>query len=133
AAAATLGVSLTRRGMARSVVFLTPRVGSGESGGDWLAAALGADSAALYMAAGAAPSIASALLDAGKRADTPVALVESASLEGERSRFTTLGELRDSAPQAARGPVMMLVGEVLRERAAREPDVRESLISLRTA
>src|ERR1700682_3675033 len=36
AAAATLGVSLTRRGIARTVAFLTPRVGRGETASEWL-------------------------------------------------------------------------------------------------
>jgi uroporphyrin-III C-methyltransferase len=47
AAAATLGVSLTRRGVARTVAILTPRVGKGESASEWLPAALGADSVVL--------------------------------------------------------------------------------------
>ena len=39
AAAADLGLSLTRRGCARSVVFVTPRVGDGESTHAWARAA----------------------------------------------------------------------------------------------
>ena len=114
AAAASLRVSLTRRGLARTVAFLTPRAGQGEDATEWIDAARSADSAALYMAAGAAQSIAQALLDAGKPADTPVALVESASLAGERRTLTTLGALGSRAPLPAAGPVVLLVGEVLR-------------------
>lgn len=132
AAAASLNVSLTRRGVARSVAFLTPRVGRGEKQCGWLAVALAADTAALYMAAGAAPQIAAALLDGGKGLDTPVALVENASLAEERQRFTTLGELASAAPQAAPGPVMMLVGEALRDRAAGLVACPDS-VSLQTA
>ena len=128
AAASSLGVSLTRRGLARSVAFLTPRVGRGENASEWVAAAMGADSIALYMAAGAAGAIARALLDAGKPAHTPVALVESATLDDERLAFTTLGELREREATPAAGPVVMLLGEVLRERAARASgDDAESL------
>jgi uroporphyrin-III C-methyltransferase len=115
AAAAQLRVSLTRRGLARTVAFLTPRVGRGESASEWLPAALGADSVALYMAAGAASSIAAALVGGGKPATTPVALVESATLAGERRILTTLGALCSQAPPPATGPVVMLVGEVLRD------------------
>jgi uroporphyrin-III C-methyltransferase len=132
AAAASLGVSLTRRGTARSVAFLTPRVGAGEAAGDWTRAALAADTAALYMAAGASATVAAALLAAGKPADTPVAFVEDASLESESRRFATLGELASRAPQAARGPVMMLLGEALRGRAAR-PREDEAPLSERIA
>ncbi|HXS51534.1 MAG TPA: uroporphyrinogen-III C-methyltransferase [Usitatibacter sp.] len=128
AAASSLRVSLTRRGLARSVAFLTPRVGRGESGSDWVAAAMGADSIALYMAAGAAPAIAQSLLEAGKPAATPVALVESATLAEERVTYTSLAELRDIALAPAAGPVVMLLGDVLREAAARASgDDSESL------
>ena len=131
AAAASIGASLTRRGIARTVAFLTPRVGRGETASEWLPAAMAADSVALYMAAGAAASIAGALVEAGKPGDTPVALVEDASLAGEVRTFTTLAALRVVELPPASGPVVMLVGEVLRESAlaAGRPDS----VSLRSA
>ena len=118
AAAATLGVSLTRRGVARTVAFLTPRVGKDETASEWLPAALGADSVILYMAAGASQAIAASLIEAGKPVETPVALVESATLDGEKRLFTTLGELRAQALPRAAGPVVMCVGDVFRDRAS---------------
>ncbi len=120
AAAATLGVSLTRRGVARTVAFLTPRVGRDETASEWLPAALGADSVVLYMAAGASQAIAAALIDAGKNPATPVALVESATLPEERRLFTTLGELRAQALPRAAGPVVMCVGEVFAQELPRD-------------
>jgi uroporphyrin-III C-methyltransferase len=136
AAAATLRVSLTRRGLSRSVAFLTPRVGHGEEGSDWLAAALAADSVALYMAAAQSDAIAGALVAGGKAAATPVALVENASLPDERTRFTTLAALAAAPAREAEGPVLMLVGDVLSERAAgSRPEPAESTapLSFRTA
>ena len=118
AAAAALGTSLTRRGMARSVAFLTPRVGPGERPSAWLPAALAADSVVMYMAAGASQEIARALLDAGKPATTPAALVESASLESERRLRTTLGELARAPLPRAEGPVALCIGEVFALQAA---------------
>ena len=118
AAAASLGISLTRRGVARSVAFLTPRVGKDETASEWLPAALGADSVALYMAAGASQAIAQALIAGGKPAATPAVLVESATLAGEKRHFTTLGALAAEALPRAEGPVVMCVGEVFRERDA---------------
>jgi len=114
AAAATLQTSLTRRGVARSVAFLTPRVGRDETSSEWLPAALGADSAVLYMAAGASQSIAESLIAAGKPAATPVALVESATLPQERRVFLTLADLAREALPRAEGPVVVMVGEVFR-------------------
>ena len=115
AGAASLGRSLTRRGIARSVAFLTPRVGRGESTSAWLPAALGADTVVLYMAAGASRDVAAAMIEAGKPGATPVALVESATLPEERRLFTTLGWLRDHESERASGPVVMCVGEVFGE------------------
>ena len=117
-AASSLGISLTRRGIARSVAFLTPRVGHGETASEWLPAALGADSVALYMAAGAAQSIARSLIEGGKPATTPAVLVESATLPSEKTHFTTLAALAAQALPKADGPVVMCVGEVFRERQA---------------
>jgi uroporphyrin-III C-methyltransferase len=132
AAAAALGVSLTRRGVARTVSFLTPRVGHGETASEWLPAALAADSVVLYMAAGASRSIATSLIGGGKSPATPVAVVESASLPDERRLLTTLGALGAADLPRAAGPVVMCVGEVFREssgvdaacdRVAAEPEL----------
>ena len=65
AASASLGISLTRRGVARTVAFVTPCIGPNEVESDWLTAAAAADSTILYMAAGQAASIANALIGAG--------------------------------------------------------------------
>jgi uroporphyrin-III C-methyltransferase len=115
AAASVLRVSLTRRGIARTVSFLTPRVGKGESESEWLPAALAADTAVLYMAAGAGREIARALIDAGKPSSTPVALVESATLPAERRTLTTLAALASTDGARAEGPVVVCVGEVFRD------------------
>ena len=118
AASASLGVSLTQRGIARTLAFLTPRVGRGEAPSAWLPAALGADSVALYMAAGASQAIAAALIAAGKPATTPAVLVESVSLPAESREFTSLSQLAATARAKAAGPVVMLVGDVFGDRAA---------------
>lgn len=118
AASAELGVSLTRRGKARSVAFVTPRVGEGERASDWVKSVLEADTAAIYMGAGEAKAIAAALVAAGKPAATPVAIVESASLPEARRRFGVLGELEAVARGASGGPALILLGEVYREALA---------------
>ena len=115
AAACALKVSLTKRGVARTVSFLTPRVGKGETASRWLPSAIAADTAVLYMAAGAGPDIARALIDGGKPPSTPVALVESATLPTERRSLTTLGRLARSPATKAEGPVVVCVGEVFRD------------------
>ncbi len=115
AAASSLQVSLTRRGVARTVTFLTPRVGLGQTASEWLPAALAADTAVLYMAAGAGAAIAQALIDGGKPPSTPIALVESATLASQRRTLTTLAALAQAELARAEGPVVVCVGEVFRD------------------
>ncbi|HKW36286.1 MAG TPA: uroporphyrinogen-III C-methyltransferase [Burkholderiales bacterium] len=114
AAAAELGVSLTRRGLSRHVVFVTPRAAEGERGNDWAGSVLAADTAVLYMGAGLATAITSELTARGKPADTPVALVENASLPEQRVLLGTLAELPALALQTRDGPAIVLFGEVLK-------------------
>jgi uroporphyrin-III C-methyltransferase len=111
AASAQLGISLTRRGVARSVTFATPRIGPNEIASDWLASAASADSTVLYMAAGQAAQIAQALIAAGKAAGTPVAIVENATLENERRIFTNLAGLTASTLNL-NGPAVLCIGDV---------------------
>ena len=115
AAAAALRVSLTRRGIARNVAFVTARHGPGEPEAEWLAVARAADTVALYMASGQAAEIAAQLVSAGRAADTPAVLVENASLPGERRLATTLAALRDQPVPRFAGPVLLAVGEVFRD------------------
>ncbi|MBL8510875.1 MAG: uroporphyrinogen-III C-methyltransferase [Betaproteobacteria bacterium] len=110
-ASAQLGISLTRRGVARNVVFATPRVGLNEDDSDWAASVVAADTAILYMAAGQAARLAALLMARGKAADMPVVVVESATLPEERRIFTTLAGLAASSLQLS-GPAVVCVGAV---------------------
>ena len=114
AASADLGVSLTRRGISRSVAFATPRVGSEEQPSDWAASLAHADTAVLYMAAHQAREVAVTLRGLGRSDDSPVAIVESASLQSRRS-FTTLGALARDGLDAGAGPTILMFGEVFRK------------------
>ncbi len=118
AASADLGVSLTARGLARSVAFLTTRAAAGERPNGWLKVALAADTVVIYMGAGEAETIAAALIEAGKPPATPVAIVENASLPGAHKSNGTLAELPALAAHCGDGPVAILLGEVYRDAAA---------------
>ncbi|MBI3715524.1 MAG: uroporphyrinogen-III C-methyltransferase [Betaproteobacteria bacterium] len=111
AAGAQLGISLTRRGVARSVAFATPRIGPNEQDSDWLESVLSADTAILYMASSQAPAIAEALIAAGKPADLPVAIVENATLPEEKRFCTSLAGLAVSNFSFT-GPAILCIGEV---------------------
>ena len=116
AASAELGLSLTQRGVARSVAFVTPRVGEGENPSDWVHSVVAADAAAIYMGVGHAEEIAAALIAAGKPPTTPIAIVESASLTDSRTVFATLALLPRLASQFS-GPAVILIGPQYRARA----------------
>ncbi len=111
-AAASIKTSLTRRGVARSVTFATPRVAPGAEDSDWIDAATNADTAILYMAASNAAQVTTALLAAGRAPDTPVVVVENASLPDERQLRTTLRSLPDIAHQSLTGPTLVCIGAV---------------------
>ncbi len=117
AAAASLGRSLTRRGIARSVAFVTPRVGEGEDPAEWAAAAARADTAAIYMGAGDAVAVAAALVAQGVSPATPVALVENASRIDEAVHVGVLAALPAIAAARGNGPALILLGEVWRNAA----------------
>ncbi len=116
AAAAELKVSLTRRGVSRSVVLATPRIGTEQHPGRWAEPVATADSAVLYMGVGEAPLLCEALKQAGLPGDHPVAIVQSASLRSQRVLLTTLNELPQRAVEIpSDGPTLLVLGEVLRE------------------
>jgi uroporphyrin-III C-methyltransferase len=121
-ASADLGISLTRRGVSRSVVFATPRIGkdqeSSEGISSWAKAVAAADTAVLYMSRGEAPQLVDALRAAGLPADHPAAIVESASLPAERRLFCTLEQLPQCAAETTGGPALVILGRVLEEAVA---------------
>jgi uroporphyrin-III C-methyltransferase len=129
AASAELGVSLTRRGLSRSVAFVTPRVGAGEPPSNWVHAASAADTAVIYMGAGEAPAIAAALIAAGKPPSTPLAMVENASLPHVSVAYGTLARL----PRLGAGPVLILIGEAYRDAGVVRPALSSGLAGVRKA
>jgi uroporphyrin-III C-methyltransferase len=125
AASAELAVSLTRRGVARTAIFATPRVGEAQPDNTWVESALRADTVAIYMGAGEAEGIAAGLIAAGKPASTPVVVVTDASLPTMRYRASTLAGLPDCAQEIEGAPALILLGEVYRELLARELSTRQ--------
>ncbi|HEX4885657.1 MAG TPA: uroporphyrinogen-III C-methyltransferase [Casimicrobiaceae bacterium] len=122
AAAADLKLSLTRRGVARSVAFVTPRTGEGEAPHAWARTAAAADTAAIYMGAGEAHEVVAALAAHGVPLDRPVMLVESASRPDVRTRRGALRDLPALAGDRGGGPALILLGEIGRA-AGREAAV----------
>jgi uroporphyrin-III C-methyltransferase len=119
AASAELKISLTRRGVSRNVVFVTPRVGEGENASDWIKSVCNTDTAVMYMAAGQAAQIAGRLIDRGLPANMPIVIVENASLPDRAVTATTLGELRAATEKTSHGgPALIMMGRVFQHVAA---------------
>jgi uroporphyrin-III C-methyltransferase len=115
AASADLKRSLTRRGVARSVAFVTPRIGDGEHVAGWCDAAATADTVAIYMGAGDADAVAQALMARGRAPTTPVALIENASRADRSVAAGTIASLPTLAAGRGSGPALILIGEVVRD------------------
>ena len=116
AGAASLGVSLTMRGLARRLTFVTAHARQGEELAlDWQTLADPQTTLAVYMGKASAAALTARLLNAGLPGSTPVIMVESVSLPAERQFRTRL----DLLPLAARtalgsGPALLLIGEAMR-------------------
>jgi uroporphyrin-III C-methyltransferase len=117
AAAAGIGASLTLRGLARKLTFVTAHARAGEELSlDWSALADPEATLAVYMGKAAAGTVSARLIAAGLAGDTPVALVENASLPSESILLTRLDLLALSAKAAlGDGPALILVGRALAE------------------
>jgi len=117
AAANALGVALTHREHAHGVLFITGHAHTGSEGTDWRALAATARDAKLtlviYMGVGGAERIQQELLSALPAA-TPVAVVQRATLPGERQAITTLGDLHATiAREQLASPAVIVVGDVV--------------------
>jgi uroporphyrin-III C-methyltransferase len=118
AAVTSLGVPLTHREHAHGVVFLTGHAQKGAEALDWKSLAAAARDARLtlviYMGVRSAARIQQELLS-GLPADTPVAVVQRASLPDQRHSVTTLGELAATVERdALASPSVIVVGDVVR-------------------
>ena len=133
AAASELGVSLTRRGLSRSVSFFTPRVGVGEETGDWVRNLGTTDTAILYMASQQLDEIIAVLIDKGIPPTRPIVIIENISLPHARKFFTSIGELQKGVPWKITGPAIVMLGEVFSELCARNEYPSESISELNIA
>jgi len=112
AAAASLNLSLTSRGLARRLTFVTAHARADEELElDWESLADPQATLAIYMGKAVAATLSARLIAAGLPPDTPVVLVENASLPIER-HFTTRLDLLPLAARTALadGPAVILVG-----------------------
>ncbi len=114
AAAAGLGRSLTLRGLARRLSFVTAHARAGEALDlDWQSLADPRSTLVVYMGKAAAAEVARNLMAQGLAGDTPVIVAGNVSLPAERHVATRL----DLLPLAARSlgdcPALLLIGQAM--------------------
>lgn len=113
---ATAGIPVTHRGVTHDFTVVSGHLPPGhpESLVDWPALARMRGTIVLMMAVQNAPAIAAALVEGGRREDTPVAVVCDGTMPTQRTVLSTLAELEeDLAAHQVRAPAIIVVGEVV--------------------
>jgi uroporphyrinogen III methyltransferase/synthase len=119
AAPAYAGIPVTHREDASAVAFVTGHEdpAKAESALDWEALARFPGTLVLYMGVRRLPEITRRLVDAGRDAQEPAAVVERGTLPGQRTVAAPLAEIADAVAAAGfRPPAVTLVGSVARLR-----------------
>ncbi len=116
AAAAYAGIPLTLRGVTAGFVCVTGHRASADDSPDtdWAALAKLNQTLVILMVATRIDPIAEALLDAGLAPTTPSAIVENASLPGQRTIISPIGDIAArSRVSGIRTPAVLIVGEAV--------------------
>ena len=107
---AALGIPVTHRQIARGVIFLTGHTEDG-SEPDWDALVRSGLTLVIYMGVSRLQRIVAALRKAGMPAEMPACVIENGTLQTQRQRVTTLGNL---SAEGLGSPAIVVVGEVVR-------------------
>lgn len=108
--AAYAGIPLTLRGISASVTLATAHL-NGNDGPDWARIIHAGDTLALYMGTSSVAEIRRQLLLNGVGTDMPVAFVENATTDAQRSRLCTVATMQTVAANAAiTSPSIIYVG-----------------------
>ena len=111
------GVPLTQRDVASSIAFVTGQLGDSQEPVemDYAALACFPGTLVFYMAVTTARQWSQGLIDAGKPAHTPTAIVRRCSWPDQKTFDTTLGEVAEEIEsRGLRPPVVAIVGQVAR-------------------
>ena len=119
AATAYAGLSLTHRELASSVAYVTATesVEKDRTGHDWSKLATATQTLVIFMGMRKLDSLAKVLIENGRPANTPAAVIQWASLPKQRTVVGTLADIHARASKAGLGlPALTIVGEVVRLR-----------------
>jgi len=122
---AAAGIPMTHRDVNSAVTFLTGHEAGGDMTDslDWRALVAGAPVLVLYMGLSHLARIADKLIAAGLAPETPAALISKATLPEQRVLETAIGRAAaDAEEQGIEPPCLIVIGEVIRYRAALDGD-----------
>jgi uroporphyrinogen III methyltransferase/synthase len=117
AAPAYAGIPVTHRDEASAVALITGHEDPSkpESAIDWHALARFPGTLVFYMGVKQLPEISKRLVESGRAADTPAAVIERGTLPGQRSVAGTLGDIAARVDaEGVKPPAITLVGSVAR-------------------
>jgi uroporphyrinogen III methyltransferase/synthase len=116
AAAAYAGIPLTHRKLASTLAFITGHEDpeKEETGIDWSSLANGIGTLVFFMGVKNLPHIARNLIDHGKPANTPVALIQWGTTSSQKTVTGTLESIVEKARSAGiKAPAIIVVGDVV--------------------
>ncbi|HEY0488068.1 MAG TPA: uroporphyrinogen-III C-methyltransferase [Telluria sp.] len=122
AAASATKQPLTKRGVSRSVAFFTSSTAPEHDGHS---AIPDTDTLVQYMGGREAIATAQRLLEQGRRADTPVVVIENCSRPDQRIFRLTIETLARGLGEA-HGPVLVMLGDAMKQRAGQPSDAGDT-------
>jgi len=111
-ATAYAGIPLTHRDHAQSVLFITGHCRADGDGIDWPSLARARQTLAIYMGTVKAAEIAAGLIEHGRAASTPVAVIGRGTRQDQQVLTGTLDQL-EALAAAAPTPALLVIGEVV--------------------
>ncbi|MBB1289960.1 uroporphyrinogen-III C-methyltransferase [Pseudoalteromonas sp. SR43-6] len=107
------GIPLTHRDHAQAIQFVTGHCKKDGQELDWQSLAKADQTLAIYMGVIKSPHIQGELLKHGRKADTPVAIIENGTRKNQRVVTGQLGELADLIERnSIISPALLIIGEV---------------------
>ncbi len=112
--AAAANMALTHRDCAQAVTFVTGHAkGEADPALDWAALAALKNTLVVYMGVTKAETIAGKLIENGRGAETPVAVVENGTRDNQKIVKGALGDLASLIDAGGiKGPAVLVIGEV---------------------
>lgn len=113
------GIPLTHRHLSATVGIVTGHEASDKAGPtvNWRNLSRAVDTLVILMGLGNLPTIVEQLLEAGKSADTPVAVICQGTLPSQVTLTSTLGQVVEGAAvNGLEPPAIVVVGEIVRLR-----------------